>query len=78
MRFSLPVALLAFLLPLVTHCQAPEIETVFISKTCRDMKEWKTYWSDFQLISELAAKRMGSETDTDYHAVSLTTETRLG
>jgi hypothetical protein len=42
------------------------------------MKEWKTYWSDFQLISELAAKRMGSETDTDYHAVSLTTETRLG
>jgi hypothetical protein len=36
MRFSLSVALLAFLLPLVAHCA-----TVFISKTCKEKKDWK-------------------------------------
>jgi hypothetical protein len=67
MRFSLSVALLAFLLPLVAHCQ-----TVFISKTCnnnKNIKEWKDYWGDFRLLSELGATRLASPTDTDFHAV---------
>jgi hypothetical protein len=64
MRFSLSVALLAFLLPLVAHCT-----TVFISKTCREKKNWKEYWENFRQLSEEAPLRMASQSDTDFEMV---------